>query len=173
MSRAKPPRKDHFRLLDPGLFQAGKQLDGKVFPHLPKLGLHGTQRLGLLLPRQFVGLRQKDMNWASRRPEPVEHAQIEFGHRAARVHDDHQPGQGATALQIGANQAFPLGAHRLRRLGVPIARQVHEIFALVQGKVIQVLRSPRSMAEMSCSASVRLSRACSSKTVIFRSSPAE
>ena len=61
----------------------------------------------------------------------------------ARIDQAKGPAQGRASCQIVFQQRLPFGDHRDRRLGKAVAGQVHQIAALAQGEIVDLLGPAR------------------------------
>ena len=115
-----------------GLFQAHafwrrEQLDSdRITPTFTDFGLHFEQGVLGRAVGQLVGLGQQDVHRHAAGDGPIEHQQVEVGHRMADVHHQNQTLQTLAAAQISFQVTLPVQLQRDRYFCVSVARQVDQ-----------------------------------------------
>src|SRR5574337_683861 len=84
------------------------------------------QRLGGLVARELVGLRQQYVARQAGGGAKRQHRAVELLQRVADVDNEHQAAQAAALVQISVDLHLPVLAHGLWHLGVAVARQVDQ-----------------------------------------------
>ena len=114
-----------------------------------------VQLFGGLLPVQFVGLGEQDMDRFAARCKPFDQPDIEFGQGMPHIHDHHQAAQLLTIAQVTGDQRLPVYFHVARDFGVTISGEIDEKAAASQAEIIDVLRATGRLADERQAVAVR------------------